>query len=187
MESTESKDAEFVGRLTAVQLPLLAYVRSLLPADPAVRDVAQQANATFWVKRADFEPGTNFKAWAFSVARFEVLNHRKQQARDARLVFSDELEHTVAAELAEVRDDFQERHDALRVRLQKLRGSNRELLLHRYSQAGPLADFAARTGRSVGGLKVTLHRLRRLCWCASNTDCGSRGYAHDTRRTPTID
>ena len=48
----------------------------------------------------DFTLGTNFKAWAFSVARYEVLNYRKQQARDARLVFSEELEETFAEELA---------------------------------------------------------------------------------------
>jgi DNA-directed RNA polymerase specialized sigma24 family protein len=38
---------------------------------------------------------------------------------------------------------------------------DRELLLHRYTaSAGTLDDFAQRMGRSVGGLKVTLHRLR---------------------------
>ena len=58
---SQSIDARFVGQLTAVQVPLLVYVRSLLPGDPAARDVAQQANATIWAKRADFEPGTNFK------------------------------------------------------------------------------------------------------------------------------
>jgi RNA polymerase sigma-70 factor, ECF subfamily len=157
---SESMDAQFVGELTAVQMQLLAYVRSLLPADPAARDVVQQANATIWTKRTDFESGTNFKAWAFSIARFEVLNYRKQQARDARLVFSDELEQTIATELADAPDDFQDRHDALQDCLRKLRHEDRELLLHRYSQARPLAEYAARVGRSVGGLKVTLHRLR---------------------------
>lgn len=159
-EDGESRDAQFVGQLTAAQVPLLAYVRSLLPGDPAARDVAQQANATIWAKRADFEPGTNFKAWAFSVARFEVLNYRKRQARDARLVFSDELEQTIAAELADAPDDFHDRQEALKACMQHLRPEDRNLLLHRYSHAEPLAGYAARVGRSVGGLKVTLHRLR---------------------------
>ncbi len=157
---SESMDARFVGQLTAVQVPLLAYVRSLLPGDSAARDVAQQANATIWEKRAAFEPGTNFKAWAFRIARYEVLNYRKRQARDARLVFSDELEQTITRELADIPDDFQERQEALTECLRQLREADRELLLHRYAQTGTLAEFAARAGRSVGGLKVTLHRLR---------------------------
>lgn len=155
-------DSGFVTQLTAIQLPLLLYVRSLLPGDFAARDVSQQANAKIWEKRADFEPGTNFKAWTFSIARFEVLNYRKQQARDARLVFSDELEQTIAAELVDAHDDVQARHEALKDCLQKLRSTDRELLLHRYASAGTLVEYAALAGRSVGGLKVTLHRLRSV-------------------------
>lgn len=82
------RDAQFVTELTTNQLQLSLYVRSLLPGDSAAHDVAQQANAKIWEMRAEFELGTNFKAWAFSIARYEVLNYRKKQARDARLVFS---------------------------------------------------------------------------------------------------
>jgi len=95
------------------------------------------------------------------VARYEVLNHRKQQARDSRLVFGEELEQTLAADLIERPDDTERRHEALRGCLEKLRPQDRELLLHRYTAtAGTLDDFAQRMGRSVGGLKVTRHRLR---------------------------
>lgn len=158
---TESeREGQFVGLLTEAQVPLRLYVRSLLPGDPAARDVAQLANGTIWRKRGDFVPGTNFKAWVFSIARFEVLNHRKQQARDARLVFSEELEETFAEELAGARDDFERRQEALKHCLTKLRLKDRDLLLHRYSDSGTLADYSEKTGQSVGGLKVTLHRLR---------------------------
>ena len=44
--------------------------------------------------------------------------------------------------------------------LEKLRPQDRELLMHRYAKSGTLNEFAAQAGRSVGGLKVTLHRLR---------------------------
>ena len=154
------RESQFVGLLTEIQLPLRLYVQSLLPGDPSARDVAQHANATIWRKRGDFLSGTNFKAWAFSIARFEVLNHRKQQARDARLVFSEDLEETFAAELADAGDDFELRQQALKQCLEKLRIKDRDLLLHRYSNLGTLADYSEQTGQSVGGLKVTLHRLR---------------------------
>ena len=108
----EHDDSAFVAQLTECQVPLGLYVRSLMPGDRAAGDVVQQANAKIWEKRADFQPGTNFKAWAMSIARFEVLNYRKQQARDTRLTFSDELEVTIASEMAEMDDDFAERHEA---------------------------------------------------------------------------
>jgi RNA polymerase sigma-70 factor (ECF subfamily) len=152
---------EFVAALTEVQLSLRLYVQSLMPGDAAAHDVMQQANATLWRKRDEFALGTNFRAWAFSVARYEVLNHRKQQARDSRLVFGVELEQVLADDLIERPDDTERRQEALRRCLEKLRQQDRELLLHRYTAtAGTLDDFAQRMGRSVGGLKVTLHRLR---------------------------
>lgn len=153
-------ESAFVALLTGIQMPLRLYVQSLLPGDSAAKDVAQQANATLWQKRDDFELGTNFKAWAFSVARYEVLNYRKQQARDSRLVFGEDLEQTFAEELAERNDGIEDRHDALKRCLEKLRPKDRELLLFRYAKTGTLEDFAAQVGRSVGGLRVTLHRLR---------------------------
>ncbi len=156
----QEREAHIVALLTGFQTALLLYVRSLLPGDPGAKDVAQQANATLWQKRDDFALGTNFKAWAFSVARYEVLNYRKRQARDARLVFSEELEETFAEELSARDDGAEQQHQALKRCLEKLRPQDRELLMHRYAKAGTLSEFAAQAGRSVGGLKVTLHRLR---------------------------
>ncbi len=153
-------DSAFVALLTECQLPLRLYISALLPGDPAAGDVIQQANAKIWEKRGDFEAGTNFKAWAMAVARFEVLNHRKRQARDSRLRFSDELEETIATELAEVDDDFEERQAALRECMQSLKPASRDLLMRRYASQQSLAEFADQLGRSVGGIKVTLHRLR---------------------------
>ncbi|WP_197442912.1 sigma factor [Lignipirellula cremea] len=65
------------------QSAAVAAVRQVAaPGDAAAQDVAQQTSARIWEKRADFQPGAHFKAWAFSIARFEVLNYRKQQVRD---------------------------------------------------------------------------------------------------------
>jgi RNA polymerase sigma-70 factor (ECF subfamily) len=162
MGGCDTADAEsrFVAMLTEVQLPLQCFVRSLLPGDPAAGDVAQQANATIWEKRAEFQQGTNFKAWAFTVARYEVLSHRKRQARHARVQFSGDLDEQVAEEILADDSRVQEQYEALRRCLAKLRDRDRQLLLYRYAKKGTLAEFAQSAGRSVGGLKVTLHRLR---------------------------
>lgn len=161
MESPHNEEAAFVALLTEVQPALRLYVCSLLPGDSAAQDVAQQTNATLWRKRGEFAPGTNFKAWAFAVARYEVLNHRKRQARHAHLFFGEELEAILAEDLAGRPDESDRRHEALKRCLERLRAQDRELLLHRYTAAaGTLDEFARRVGRSAGGLKVTLHRLR---------------------------
>ena len=164
--SSSERDTAIVNLLTEHQLGLRLYVQSLLPGDSSAPDVTQQANTKIWEKRADFELGTNFKAWAFAIARFEVLNYRKQQARDSRLLFSDELEEIIAAEMEEQVEDFEQRQGALRLCLEKLKPKDRDLIRNRYFERTPLKDYAERIGRSPGGLKVTLHRLRntlRVC------------------------
>lgn len=160
MKESENCDADFVAQLTDIQIPLTLYVRSLLPGDSAAMDVAQQANSIVWKKRAEFTAGTNFKAWVFSIARYEVLTYRKQQAKDARLVFSEELQEVVGTDLQTESLDFADRSDALRSCLAQLRSQDRTLIMHRYGSKRTLREFAQETGRSVGGLKVALHRLR---------------------------
>ncbi|MDF1824838.1 MAG: sigma-70 family RNA polymerase sigma factor [Verrucomicrobiales bacterium] len=160
MPDPNDPEAEFVALLTSHQSAVRFYIASLLPGEARAADVAQQANITIWNKRDDFELGTNFKAWAFSIARYEVLNFRKREARDARLQFSDELEEIIADEIVSHTGDLDARQAALRHCLSKLKASDRALIQHRYFEDTSLKDYAANVGRSVGGLKVTLHRLR---------------------------
>ena len=159
-DSSNDDDLEFVELLTAHQSALRCYVASLMPGDSCACDVAQQANATIWKKRDQFALGTNFKAWIFSIARYEVLNYRKKEARDSRLVFSGELEEIFAGELPYHANDFDLRQSALRLCLEGLKRSERELIFHRYFEDTTLREFAGKTGRSAAGLKVTLHRIR---------------------------
>ena len=153
-------EAEFVAMLTASQNTIALAVRALMPGEHSVDEVIQQTNAKLWQKRGEFEAGTNFRAWANAIARFEVLNYRKQQARDARIKFSDELEHIIVAETAGIDDEMLNRQSALRECLKDLKSESREMLLSRYSGEETLTQLAARVGRSVGGIKVTLSRLR---------------------------
>ena len=168
--SEASHDAEIVALLTRHQPEIRFYVASLLPGDPSAADVSQHANSTIWRKRAEFELGTNFRAWAFSIARYEVLAHRKRQARDSRLVFSDEMVEIFAEELPEPAHAMDRRQSALGPCLEKLRPADRDLIMHRYFERTKLRAYAEKVGRSAGGLKVTLSRIRKaLAECIEHT------------------
>ncbi|MFT4637892.1 MAG: RNA polymerase sigma-70 factor (ECF subfamily) [Verrucomicrobiales bacterium] len=132
-----------------------------MPCNPSAADATQQANSTIWKKRSDFTPGSHFKAWVFSIARYEVLNFRKRQTReDKRLVFSDTLEDLIAEELPEHATHLEDRQAALRHYLTKLRGEDRELVQHRYFHRNPLKEYAEQIQRSASSPKGTLHRIR---------------------------
>ena len=155
-----NQDAEIVALLMKHQQALRLYIESLMPGDLEADDVAQESSTIIWEKRGDFEIGTNFKAWIFSIARFQVRKWRFRQAKDARLVFCDELEETISEELPDQLDELTVHQQALQLCLTKLKPAHRELVHHRYFEKTSLEQYSTQVGRSVGVLKVTLHRLR---------------------------
>ena len=88
-ENPQNTDG-FVKLMTAHQGRLYAYVLSLLGDPDQANDVLQEANLVLWRTAGEFQMGSNFRAWAFRIAHFQVMAHRQRQLRD-RLVFDDEM------------------------------------------------------------------------------------------------
>jgi RNA polymerase sigma-70 factor, ECF subfamily len=156
-------DEAFVASITGLQTALLAYILTLAPADRDAEDILQRCNVVLWRKRASFQPGSNFKAWAFAVARWEVLAVMKERRAKAWLVFEDEVAEIIGDHLAEMPDQRLAglaRAEALRGCLARLSPKHRCLVLERYADGRTTEECAARLGRPAASLRVTLHRLR---------------------------
>jgi RNA polymerase sigma-70 factor (ECF subfamily) len=151
---------EFVRALTDHQTAMLAFIRALMPGSSGARDLLQEVNIILWQKREHFETGSNFKAWAFQVIRYHLMNHRRRLASKGWLVFDDELVERISPALEADPEELEVRHQALHHCLQKLRPKDRELLQHRYASGAPLNDYAKAINRSPGTLKATLFNLR---------------------------
>lgn len=150
----------FVSLLTQHQGDLWAYVITLLPGDSDTADVLQKVNMVLWTKQKDFKIGTNFRAWAFAVARFEVLAHLKTKKRLGFVLLDEELLDTMANEAPDMVRPNDQRLRALEHCMRLLRKQDQELLNHRYCTNHALSELAERVGKSVSTLSVTLHRLR---------------------------
>ena len=159
MDPAES-DQEFIRLLTAHQGPVLAYIRSLMPGFTGASDILQQTNITLWKKKEVFELGTNFKAWAFAIARNHVMDQRKKLKRNGWLVFSEDVAELFAAEAEEEEIDQDESFRALEVCLSKLRDHDRELVQKRYCESVTLEEYAGQINRSAGTLKARLFKIR---------------------------
>jgi RNA polymerase sigma-70 factor (ECF subfamily) len=176
---TEAEEAEYVRLLNDHQSMIRAFIISLMPGAPGVDDVIQEANRVLWTKRRDFEVGTNFRGWALSICRFQALAQLKKLRQQRWVSLSDSLAETIAGEMEDELDQAYEerRRDALRSCMAKLRHADRELLLERYWHRARLQDFAVMTGRSAGGLRVTLFRLRTALKRCIEQDLGTEGRA----------
>jgi hypothetical protein len=91
-DSTNQGDSheEFVRLLNASHRQLLDYLVSLLGNRHDAEDVLQRTSITLWRKFDVFERGTNFAAWAGTVAFYEARNFQRMGAR-SRLQFGDAL------------------------------------------------------------------------------------------------
>jgi RNA polymerase sigma-70 factor (ECF subfamily) len=149
----------FARLLTAHQRAIYTCVRSLLHNREGVDEVWQDTNVVLWQKSDQFRPGTNFRAWALAVARFEVQNFRRRCRTRAR-VLSDAMIDQLADELL-VRSEAEEsRLDALRHCLTKLPPRDRELIHLRYQAGMGGAKVAEQLGRSLDAIYRSVTRIR---------------------------
>ena len=155
------RQAEFVQLLNVAHRRLLAYLVSLLGNLQDAEDVLQRASVTMWKKFEVFEPGTDFSAWASTIAFYEARNFQRLNAR-SRLVFSDDLLEALAEERLQDVENVDSRHNALNECLQGLDEPTRKLLEAAYLEEGSVVQLAERLGRAPQTLYNKLNSLRRL-------------------------
>lgn len=152
---------QFVQQLIGCQTRVYTYILSLLGDRDLADEVLQETNLVLWRKADEFEPGTEFGAWACTVARYQVLAQRQKIARD-QLVFDDDVLGLIADRAAERLADVPARQRALRRCLSTLTDEQRKMLLARYAEDGSVAGLAEQSGRPAPSVSQTLYRVRQL-------------------------
>ena len=159
--SNPAELAEFVHLLTTHQSMIRGYIRTLIPNASDAPDILQNTNIVLWEKREAFQAGSNFKAWAFAIARFRAMNHRKKQLRKKELVLDESIIELL--EQCAPQDEswmVEQQQLALEQCLGGLKSKDRELIHHRYAAHTRLADYAQIIGSTPASLRVKLNRLR---------------------------
>lgn len=147
--------------------PLLAYLYACVPDAHAVEDLFQEVCLVAVQKAAEFEDGTDFAAWARTIARHKVREH----LRSRRGVTLDEaFFDALGAAFAPI--DADRRKDALRHCLGGLEKRARQILSWRYDEGLSPAEIAGRTGQSRAAVNSILQRVRETL-----RDCAGRRLA----------
>ena len=155
-EQTES----YLLLLNEHERALAAYVHSLVPRREDAEDILQEAKIVLWRKFSEFEPGTNFKAWARKIALGLILNHRRKEKTRATSPVDQEFIEAVAAELDRRGDELERRGEMLHDCVKRLPEAHRQLIVWRYFEAADIDEIARKTGRSEGAVYRLLSRIR---------------------------
>lgn len=137
----------------------LAIVGKRIDAD----DVIQEVCVVLWQKYDEFEPGTNFRKWAcsvaFHVAKAYARKERRRRGRGTGL--SDEALTKITQFRSAGSELFELRREMLRECVGKLSVKDRRLLSECYQAPTSLVDYAQRHGRTVSAIYSKLKRIRR--------------------------
>lgn len=161
-KSAESPNpADFEALIERHQSALRGFILSLVADPTATEDILQETNLVAWRKAVDFEAGSNFRAWAFRIAHFQVLSYRQKASRD-RLVLDDSLVETLAAEtLEEEPGPAHQRRERLHLCISRLSEKQRSVITSRYFENESVATIASRTGNHANAISQLLHRARK--------------------------
>lgn len=158
-DDSEEIDDAYVRLLGRHQKQLFRLIFCSVRNVSDAEDLFQQTAITLWDKFAEFEPGSNFYAWAATIARNKLRDFIKKKSRE-RVYFSDE----VLQLLAEEQGAFEEeelRLQALSHCRQKLSRDDQLLLDECYSSGDSVVKIARRRGCTPGSLYASIWRIRR--------------------------
>jgi RNA polymerase sigma-70 factor (ECF subfamily) len=154
--TTADQDEIFRTELTALIPHMRAFARSLCGRADLADDLAQDALLKAWNGRASYEPGTNLKAWVFTITRNQFYSDKRRSWREAQLD-PDVAESRL---LARSDPDSTLALDEVRRALAALPEDQREALI--LIGAGGLSyeEVAGMTGCAVGTVKSRVSRAR---------------------------
>jgi RNA polymerase sigma-70 factor (ECF subfamily) len=135
------------------------------PPGVDVDDIAQRSFVAAFTRLSEFELGTNFEAWLFTIAKFQLRTEttRLRRIADYHTRYGPDL---LQRELARRSDNSSEawklRMEYLQSCLGTLDERLRGFVSWRYDEEISLDEMATRSGRSVAAVKKQLWKIRQL-------------------------
>ncbi len=151
---------ELAVELTAIQPRLYGFILKRLADREQTQEVLQRTNLVICRKAKEFQRGSSFVAWAFTIAKFQVMAWRKSEGA-SRLIFTDKVYELLDRVAEEEATSVDERIPRLRRCLERLRDSDRELIQRRYRDGEQIAQIASSFARSVNAMGMRLLRIRK--------------------------
>lgn len=156
--------AAFEDVVRRFELPLRAWLASHAPPGVDVDEIAQRSFVASFTRLAEFELGTNFAAWLFTIARYQLRTEttRLRRIADYHARYGpDLLQRELDRRVAEPLEGAVQRFEDLNRCLDKLADPLRRFVTWRYEEEIPLEEMAQRCGRSVAAVKKQLWKVRQ--------------------------
>jgi RNA polymerase sigma-70 factor (ECF subfamily) len=155
--------SDFVKLLMEHRAMLHSFIYAVTRDSHATEDVLQEVSVVLWSKFAEFQQGTNFGAWARSVAYREILAARRSEMR-AHRHFDEPCAQAILAAYERRSDqvDATDHRDALRKCLGAIGGDLRKVIHCRYALRMNSRDIARKFSRTAQAIDALIYRGKKL-------------------------
>ncbi len=159
-------EKHFDNRGSFVELYSLNYNRikhtilTLVPNVNEAEDIMQETSRIMWEKFDQFEIGTNFVAWAVTIARYQILSYRAKYNSKVKLD-PEIIELLVEDSKAPLPED-QHRIDALRKCLKKLELKDQSLIRSRFELNKTAKELSKENGVAMNTIYRNQSRILSL-------------------------
>lgn len=150
------EEFSFKTQLVALIPSMRAFAMSLSGRADVADDIVQDALMNAWAKQESFQPGTNFKAWMFTIIRnlfYSKMRKRGREIQDSDGVFAERLS-VPPAQLGNL--DLQDFRKALGL----LPEDQREAIILIGASGMSYEEAADICGCAVGTIKSRVNRAR---------------------------
>lgn len=155
-----STHSTFEQLLAQEQDFLRLLIRTIGVAPSDAHDVLQETNIYLINNSANFELGTNFRAWASKVARYRCLQYFREQKRRPMVNLSEQAIDLITEEVCEQYEETERQLRKLNLCIDKLPLEHAEMLNATYKQGLSLKDYAKNTRKSHMAVRKTMSRVR---------------------------
>lgn len=165
IRQTRAGDVQaFAAIVRRFERPLRAWLAAHAPPGVDIDEVAQTSFVAAYTRLDEYDTGTRFAAWLFTIARYHLQTEttRLRRIADYHSRYApDLLARELARRSGEPPADTDAHIDFLKECLEALDERRRRFLTWRYDDAIPLAEMAERSSRSIAAVKKQLWTLRR--------------------------
>jgi RNA polymerase sigma-70 factor, ECF subfamily len=161
-------DAQAHGQLLTQLAQLLRkfFQRRLSYEHAEVEDLVQETLLAIHTRRSTYDPEQAFTAWAYAVARYKLIDYLRRQ-RVRVTVNIDDCAELFGVDTTGAEDASRDVHDLL----VGLPAAQRTAIELTRIEGLSVEEAAARSGQSVSGIKVGVHRgLKKLSAMLSDSN-----------------
>ncbi|MBN2065115.1 MAG: sigma-70 family RNA polymerase sigma factor [Sedimentisphaerales bacterium] len=159
MDELENQRSQYFMQLfLKSQRRIYGYVMAKIASPVDADDIVQETASLLWQKFDDYTPGTDFTAWAISVARFKILRYLRDK-KNYRMKFSDKTMEIIEQLEAIEAGDEDIRIESLKKCLQKLNPDEKKILELRYEDGATLKALSGRVGININTLYNRISKI----------------------------